>query len=378
MSLSSTSSAGPRPARLAIALAVAVAVLAPLAVLGAQVWSGTRDSLAFVADERRGVDYLGPLTVLLSETVEAQSAAVRGRPVDVAAVRAAVAGVDAVDARLGSQLRTTERWSAVRRTVSDRTARVWTSPPAAYAQFSDLVTALLELNRVVGDNSRLILDPSIDSYYVMNATLLRIPEVLVDSGRYADLSLLSAGTSGRPGATMQAQLAAARNRVASDAADLGEGLVKAFGRTASSTLGPGLTRQLDNFRTAVDAVAPSTSLLAPEPTRSPLDRAADQEVLQQAALDLHTAGLAQLDLLLAAREDADRRSRVVAAGALGFGLLVAAGVAALLARRPRRAPAADPPAEGWRSGPVPAVRRPAQAGGDRAHQERPGGARAAR
>src|SRR5215207_6608433 len=121
MSLSSTSSAGPRPARLAIALAVAVAVLAPLVVLGAQVWSRTRDSLAFTADERRGVDYLGPLTVLLSQTVQAQSAAVRGQPVDVAAVTDAVVGVDEGDAPFCQQLQTTERWATARGTVSDRT-----------------------------------------------------------------------------------------------------------------------------------------------------------------------------------------------------------------------------------------------------------------
>jgi hypothetical protein len=338
MSLSSTSP-GRRPARLATALAVALAVLAPLAVLGAQVWSRTEESLAFTADERRGADYLGPLTVLLSATVEAQSAAVRGRRVDVAAVRTAVAGVDEADRRLGGELRTTERWAAVRRTVEDRTGRTWDSPTAAYAQFGDLVTALLELNRVVGDNSRLILDPSIDAYYVMNASLLRIPAILVDSGRYADLSVLSAGGSGRTGATMQAQLAAARNRVATDAADLSDGLVTAFGSTTSSSLGPALTRQLDNFRTAVDAVAPSTSLLAPEPTRSAVDRAADQAVLVKAALDLQAAALGQLDRLLADRAGGERTTRTVGAIALVLGVLVAVGTAVLLARRGPEPPA---------------------------------------
>ena len=110
-------------------------------------------------------------------------------------------------------------------------------PSTAYTQYSDLNTALLELTRTVGDNSRLILDPAIDTYYVMSASLLRIPEILVDSGRYADLSVLFPNGGG--GDATQAQLAAARNRIATDEADLSDGLVKAFAQTDSSTLGTG-------------------------------------------------------------------------------------------------------------------------------------------
>ena len=390
MSLSSTASApGRRPVRVATALAVVLAVLAPLAVLGAQVWTRTGASLAFTVDERRGVEYLAPLTELLSAAVEAQSAAVRGQPVDPAPVRAAVAEVDRTDARLGGNLRTTERWRTVRATVEDRVSRPFPVPSIAYTQYSDLVTALLELNRTVGDNSRLILDPSIDSYYVMNATLLRIPEILVDSGRYADLTVLAAAAD-EPDPTSQAQLSAARNRIATDAADLADGLLKAFGRTGSSTLGPGLTRQLDNFRTAVDEVAPSTSLLAPAPSRSLNDLVGDQQSLQRAALDLQRAALEQLDTLLADREAADRRTRLIGVAALVLGGLVALGLGALALRGPRSPVPAEPAAEERRTDPGRPPRRtegsrvddsrpvPAYDLSEPVRRERPGGARAAR
>lgn len=346
MSVSSTSSgpdtgSGRGPARVVTAIAVAVAVLAPLAVLCAQAWSSTGATLSFVRDERRGVTYLEPLTRLLGATTLAQSEAVRGRPVDVAGVRSALAAVDEADGRLGGALRTSDRWTIARATVADRISRTDLGTATAYTQYSDVNTALLELDRTVGDNSRLILDPSIDSYYVMNATLLRIPDILLDSGRYADLSVLSAG-GGDPAdlATDRAQLAAARNRIATDATDLSDGLVKAFARTDSTTLGPGLTRQLDNFRTAVDAVAPSTSLLAPPPTRSLTDLAGDQKTLQRAALDLQRAALGQLDLLLRARAADAQRTRTVALAATAIGVLVAVGLATLVWRRfpPRAAP----------------------------------------
>jgi hypothetical protein len=382
MSVSSTSNgpgtwSGRGLARAATAVAVAVAVLAPLGVLGAQAWSSSGAALSFARDERRGVTYLEPLTQLLGATTLAQSQAVRGQPVDAAGVRAAVAAVDAADVRLGGPLRTSDRWTDARALVADRISRTGVAAATAYTQYSDLNTALLELNRTVGDNSRLILDPSIDAYYVMNATLLRIPETLVDSGRYADLSVLSAAGAGDPAelATARAQLAAARNRIATDATDLSDGLVKAFARTDSATLGPGLTRQLDNFRTAVDAVAPSTSLLAPPPTRSLTDLAGDQTTLQGAALDLQRAALGQLDLLLAARAADAHRTRAVALAATAVGVLVAVGLATLVWRRfpPRAAPVRR-----HAQSPVAAATAPLNGAAASAGAVPAGGARAAR
>lgn len=348
MSLSSTSPAtrsatGQRAVRAATAVTVAVALLIPVAVLFAQAWSSTGEKLSFVADERRGVAYLGPLTRLLSATTEAQSGAVSHRPADTEAVRSAIAAVDEIDARLGGRLRTTERWTTIRAIVQERTNRTWARPAEAYTQYSDLVTQLMELNRKIGDASRLILDPELDTYYVMSATVLRIPEILVDSGRYTDLSVLNS-TSGPAEGGSAAQLTAARNRVATNATDLSDGLVKAFGNTTSRTLGPALTRPLDDFRTAVDAVAPSNSLLAPTPERSLNDLETDQDALQRAALTLQQAALGELDQLLADREDGTGRTRLVAVGAAVLGLLVAGAAAVVL--RPSRSGA------GSRPGPV--------------------------
>jgi sigma-B regulation protein RsbU (phosphoserine phosphatase) len=376
MSLSSTSTTSGRgTTRVVTAVAVAVAVLAPLAVLCAQVWSSTGSARSFTADERRGVAYLEPLTQLLSATTEAQSAAVRGKPVDAASVRAAVTAVDQADQRLGRALRTSDRWTIARQTVQQRLSVTSWQPSTAYTQYSDLNTALLELTRTVGDNSRLILDPAIDTYYVMSASLLRIPEILVDSGRYADLSVLFPNGGG--GDATQAQLAAARNRIATDEADLSDGLVKAFAQTDSSTLGPELTRQLDNFRTAADAVAPSTSLLAPVPERSVTDLIGNQDALERAALSLQQASLGQLDALLAERAAGQTRSRIVALVATAVGVLVAIWLVALVWRRPSGRPRHQAEPDPDRA-PTAAAYRQANGTTVPVRSERPGGARAAR
>lgn len=349
MSLSSTSSATGQ--RAVTAAAVAVALLAPIAFLFAQMWSTTGHSLAFTAAERRGVAYLGPMTELLSVATEAQSTAVRGKRVDVTAVRSAIAEVDEIDRRVGAELRTTDRWATIRETVRQRASRSWPVPSVAYTQFSDLVTSLMELNRKVGDTSKLILDPELDSYYVMSAALLRVPEILVDSGRYADLTLLASAT-GTPDSSSAAQLTTARNRVATNATDLGDGLVKAFAETGSRTLGPGLTRQLDNFRTAVDAVAPSNSLLAPPPERSLSDLGTDQVELQRTALALQRSALTELDLLLRHREDATERTRLLSMIAVAVGVLVVAGAAiGLRPAWPGRMDRAEPDGDAGEDGP---------------------------
>jgi hypothetical protein len=285
--------------------------------------------------------------------------------------------VDQVDARLGRALKTSDRWSDARQLVLQRlTVRTW-QPPTAYTQYSDVNTKLLELSRTVGDNSRLVLDPAIDSYYVMNASLLRIPEILVDSGRYADLSVLFP-TGGSDSA--EAQLAAARNRVAADETDLSDGLLKAFAQTDSRRLALGLTRQLDDFRIAVDAVAPSTSLLAPAPERSVPDLIANQNALQQATLVLQGASLAELDALLADRAGGQTRSRVVALAAAAIGLLVAAWLARLVWRYapPRAARHRSDDVDGLDREPVDGAYRPANGTPVPVRTQRSGGARAAR
>ena len=384
MTLTSTSAAaGRRAARAGIAAAVALALFAPAAFLFTQVWSSTGSTLAFTEAERRGVAYLGPLTELLSVVTEAQSAAVRGSAVDPGPVQTAIKAVDEVDGRLGAELRTTERWTAVRQTVQDRTRSSSPVPTTAYQQYSALVTTLVELDRKVGDVSKLILDPELDSHYVMNATLLRIPEILVDSGQYADLTVLA--SRGDRGEISLAQLAVARNRVAADAADLIEGLRKAFGATRSPSLGAALTGQLDDFHTAVDAVAPSYSLLAPAPERSLATLAAEQDELQRATLALQRAALAELDLLLRERQDAAERTRLLAMIAFGLAALIV--VVAAIGLRPAWLRPADIP-DGLDAGepPGPPTGPPVAgaAGGGRelvaagAGRVPPGGTRAAR
>jgi hypothetical protein len=384
----STSSAT-RPAaggarRAAAAVSLAIVLLAPLSVIFTQFWISRSDDLTFNEDERRGVEYLGPLTGLLSVVTEQQSLAIQGSQVVTSSVRQSVAAVDAVDAKLGARLHTTQRWTQLRKLVLDATSRTFAGRNNAFVSYSGVVDLTVALIRKVGDSSNLILDPKIDAYYVMNATLLRIPMVLVDSGRYTDLVkiVLTSGRSEDPDS--RAQLASMRGRILTGADDLSDGLEKAFESTDSNTLGPGVLRQLDDFRTAVDAISPrasipqaaATAMLDPEAVDS------DQDALQQVTMGLDQAALGQLDALLKARVDAIARQRLYAVVALLTGVLVTAGVVAMWFGPARRHAGDAPPPmtvrHGERADAESVDPRDLVASSGTALPARPGGARAAR
>jgi len=119
--------------------------------------------------ELRGVEYLTALRAVLEPLAEADArAAIAGHRDDGGALtgrlRAAAAGVDAVDARKGAELGTTHLWAALRpRVVHDAV-----SPGMLIAETSALV-------RHVGDTSRLKLDPELESYYLIDAVVERLP-----------------------------------------------------------------------------------------------------------------------------------------------------------------------------------------------------------
>jgi hypothetical protein len=339
------SSIGPAR-RVAVAVGLAVVLLAPLVFVFAQFWAAKSGELEFNRDERRGVRYLGPMTELVSVVTEQQSAMIRGQPVDGVRVQRAITGVDEADEEVGAQLRTTELWALLRQRVLDVTANDFADRAEAYTAYSEVVDLGMTLVRKVGDTSNLILDPILDAYYVMNATLLRIPELIVDSGRYADLAYITTRSDAPGSVATTAQLVTARNRVATAAEDLGAGLEKAFNDTSSETLGPGLLRPLDDFRTAVDDLAPTTSLLAPMPSRLQASAVADQQDgVQRATMTLDAVALRELDQLLADRVAAIRLAQLTVLAALIVGVVVAAAIVVLAApvRRPagpaaRRAP----------------------------------------
>lgn len=338
-----------RVLRILAVLGVALAIFGPLAFVSSRLWSANDQVRSVAASERDGVAYLRPVVQLVGAVVDAQSTAVAGGRVDAAALRTAVAAVDAVDAQRGGRLGVRDRWRSLRTQVlalanGNRTGA------DAYAAYTGVVDLSVALGTTVGDTSQLILDPELDSYYLMDTALLRVPAILVQSGRYLDLARLDAArrqpTPDPDAPTPPANVgpSVARDRVASAASAVDGNLRTSVNRTADSAVGPALVQPLDAFRTAATGLAPASALLDPSlATATPGAVATAGRDLQQATRQLAATVLDQLDRLLSARERSARLDQWVVFAAVPVAIVV--GILAcwlvLSVASPRSGPAVE-------------------------------------
>lgn len=322
-----------------LAAAAAVLLLVPLGMALTALWNSTGADLAFTARERDGVTYLRPLTRLLAVTTDAQMVAAQGGRVDSDAVRAAVKDVGEVDSRLGEVLGTTVRWTDLAARL-DTLATATPRGRAAMDAYSVVIDLELALIGRVGDTSNLILDPELDAYYVMDATLLRIPGLLVASTRAAAMTTLAQAGSGdrdeQESASDQLVAAVAFTRVRADVTALDDGLRKSIGATQSRTLGPGLLSDLDRLRDTVTGFSPPSSEVGVAITERPAAEVRAQRAeVREAALAFEAVALTELDALLVTRADAiaGQRRLVATVTAIGLGLVLALGAGWWWARR---------------------------------------------
>jgi hypothetical protein len=308
-------------------------IAALFAVSTTQIWSATADDVAAAESERDGVAFLRQVTGLVSELAEAQSTAVRGGTVQTSAVRSAIGRVDVADRKLGDSLDAHQRWTDARKAINDVLAA---SPagPGAYDQYSEATALLVQLSRHVADASRLVLDPEIGSFYLMDTAVVRLPDVIVDSGRAADLAVLAPG-AGPGDDPAQTRISVARFSVATSTEAIGIGLSKAFDASDSQSLGTNITGQLDAFRTAVDEFVPSGTRLR---SLDAMDAAAltrTAATVRQTARPLAEAVFNELENLLKTRVGQVALHRMLSVSAAGLSLLLILAMVGMLISRLR-------------------------------------------
>ncbi len=139
-------------------------MLCPTLATGYFYVSGVRADQNIAALEQQGTAYIRPLWCLM----RAQTALTGGQE-DVSARNTCRKQVDAVQGRLGASLKIAQNDLA-------NLNRVGTD--FSFARNQAELQAQYQLIRKVGDTSTLILDPEIQTYYLMDTTVIRLPEVL--------------------------------------------------------------------------------------------------------------------------------------------------------------------------------------------------------
>ncbi len=344
---------------------IGVLLSGPLAVVGWLQHSAAAERIAFNARERMGIAYLAQVGRFLHAVQEHRvlEAAARaglvdaGPALDRAARRAdaAAAAVGQVDAAYGATLATTATWQATElawralgRAPADGDGR----RDAAHARVSAKVLELIV--HQAGNYSNLILDPDLDSYWLMHALVLRLPELSETVSRATALALVNAGGAG----DAQTLALAADARLAwlavTDLAqvDLATAIRETprFGR--SRTLGSALAAPLAAVQLAVGRHALQLQrTLDASRKGSPVDRRAlvDAAALALQRLATLEAAIApELDGLVRARLERHQsvRTQGLAAAAAFAALLIYLFLAIYLSVRSAVAPLQSPPRPG--------------------------------
>jgi len=188
--------------------------MVPLAVLSSLIATDIGDDIGFLQQERRGVEYLGAVRKLLEHVPQhrgmtnAYLNGDQGFRDRIKAQRTLVDGdfgdLQAVDAELGGALDTGSRVADIRRHWERiKSGSLDMSAADAFAEHNALIGSIIALVAYVADTSQLILDPEMDSYYLMDAVVNRLP-VLTDAMGQA--RGLGAGVAARGSITGQQKI----------------------------------------------------------------------------------------------------------------------------------------------------------------------------
>lgn len=292
-------------------LLLVTALLLPLAVLRAQAVRAADERATLAARERRGVEYLRSLGSVAFALIDAESAAVSGRPSGRAPLDEAVKEAASTDARLGRELRTTQRWTGLRKKIESLPDHGSTNPErivAAYAEASDL---LLALYHKVQDSSGLRRDPRPDSFHLQDGAAVRLPEALIATGRLANLAAVAAAAQSAQRPALLNQLAVLRAAALGSARALVEDLLTAVDSTESRSLGGNLLTELDSYQRAVQTFDNASKLSGPQADQvDPEGIAATRVAMQSAAERLVRILHTELDRLIVTRIHEERGDRI--------------------------------------------------------------------
>ncbi|MFI5932382.1 hypothetical protein [Actinoplanes sp. NPDC051494] len=325
--------------RAVLAAVMTVLILAPAGVLFARVWGEVSQQRESTRLEQRGVEYLVALAPLVSALAEGQSSALTGVTDPPATMAAAVRGVAAADARLGTALGTRDRWTGLRQKIELLPQQ--TGDPLtvlqAHVEVADLTLALY---RTVQANSDLFKDPDNDLAHLQRAVAVDLPTTVVQVSRMGDLSQLVATSNPQVQAQLGPQFGGAVLEVNAAVEELTDNLQAAVDDTASATLSGNLVSGLDSFRRGVESLTRGAN---PGGAPNPATMATAQSQLQTSLANLSSITTREMSSLLDDRlgDLNHRAAEAIIAVVVAVLLVLAAILARATARRrprPQRAP----------------------------------------
>src|SRR4051794_4023905 len=286
---------------------VAACLIVPTVVLGTGYRSGMNSQVDFAHSERTGVVQARPALALLSTIVRLRSARVAAALGD----GGAAARADTLAAQAGPLVEEVGRVAAARSLTADAWAKgadavtgyvkasPGTDPAAELGAAADAITGVNGYVTAVLNDSKLILDPDLDSYSAMDAWLLRAPVLLDIATSAGDLVAADHGHVERPDALVLAGDAARlRDAIAATAVDVDT----AKGGPRDATTVAALAAAAAPLATAGASLADLLDAVAAG-RPAPADPRAAADAVRAATDGLAKAFPVGLDRLLVARAD---------------------------------------------------------------------------
>ncbi|WRH66619.1 MAG: SpoIIE family protein phosphatase [Planktothrix sp. GU0601_MAG3] len=185
-------------------LLISCVFIVPLSLMMYLLVSEVQSLIDFAAQEKLGNIYLRPLRQLYPKVYQAQLLMAKPTfsPEDQtqlekikAEITDQIKTLDEIDKKIGGILSTTEFFKEIKDswTTLQYNQNLW-NLKTQKVYYDIILYQINQLRFQVGDQSNLILDPDLDSYYLMDATLLKLPEI---NKILADIRLISQDVSQR-------------------------------------------------------------------------------------------------------------------------------------------------------------------------------------
>jgi methyl-accepting chemotaxis protein len=186
---------------------IGLSLLLPAFLLMGMFFHAENQDIQFAETEIKGSEYLVPLKQFASHVAEHRGLSNvylgSGNSTDTSAISQAtsrvVADIEAfnkMDERNSEVLGTTQSWQTLKqkwKQLEEQNLKL--TAEQSFTQHSALINDVLSLFVAVGDSSNLIRDPDLDSFYLMDLQVIRLPELMEQLGKLRGFSARLAGTN---------------------------------------------------------------------------------------------------------------------------------------------------------------------------------------
>jgi methyl-accepting chemotaxis protein len=309
------------------ALIVSAAFLVPILLLAFTLWKSTQDLVDFANKERAGVAALRLLVPVYQNLLEVRNAtraklsgydssadyskARDKTEKSLASFKSSVAGGEDPLGLAAAIAKLEAAWQATAQSSNGADA-------SGRTVFGPVTAALTDLLVKVGDDSNLVLDPDVDSFYLVNAMVLTLPQAAEEVGQvwgWGTYALTKGGLDEKNGKRFHAWSTNAESKLAETRTYLGRAIAFNSSLKAKIDQAP-----LDTAKSFVKATVEALDANKGDAAKL----YADGHAATTGLFQIYASALPELDALLVARNNSALQARNLRFAVVAFCLLIAA------------------------------------------------------